>query len=324
MLALPTFDENHGNLQIIISITGRIVDRLDELAVFVAILDAGSLNGAARRLRRSPPAVTRALAALEDRVGVRLVERTTRRLAPTQAGERLAEMARRVLADYDAAVVEDAQAPLRGKLRVTAPHVFGRRHVTPAIIDFLDAHPELQVELVFNDRNIDLIEHGIDLAVRIGALADTGMVARQVGQVRRVLVASPAYLAARGAPATPAALEQHDVIFNAGHGNATEWRFGDGERDVLVRLTPRLSVNEIDAILMAVLAGRGIGRPLSYQVAGQLAAGTLVRLLPEWEPAPLPVSLLVTGARHMAPRVRACFDFLAARLGALEVLAGAG
>jgi DNA-binding transcriptional LysR family regulator len=297
------------------------MDRLDELHVFVAILDAGSLNGAARRMRRSPPAITRALAALEDRVGQRLVERTTRRLAPTEAGLRLAEMARRVIADYEHAVREEEGAPLRGKLRVTAPHVFGRRHVTPAIIAFLDQHPDLQVELVFNDRNIDLIEHGIDLAVRIGPLADTGMMARRVGEVRRVLVASPAYLAARGTPASPADLEQHDVIFNAGVGNASEWRFRDGAREVTVRLNPRLSVNEIDAILMAVVAGRGIGRPLSYQVAEHLAAGTLVRLLRKQEPAPLPVHLLVPSARHMAPRVRACFDFLALQLSALAVIA---
>lgn len=296
------------------------MDRLDELQVFVAILDAGSLNGAARRLRRSPPAVTRALTALEDRVGLRLVERTTRRLAPTEAGLRLAEMARRVLADYDDAVREEEGAPLRGKLRITAPHVFGRRHVTPAVIAFLDLHPDLQVELVFNDRNIDLIEHGIDLAVRIGPLADTGMMARQVGQVRRILVASPAYVAARGAPATPYELERHDVIFNAGPANATEWRFRHGGKELPVRLSPRLSVNEIDAILMAVVAGRGIGRPLSYQVAPHLADGTLVRLLRDYEPAPLPVNLLVPSARHMAPRLRACFDFLAAQLAALDVI----
>jgi len=298
------------------------MDRLDELQIFIAILDAGSLNGAARRLRRSAPAVTRALAALEDRVGLRLVERTTRKLAPTEAGLRLAEMARRVVADYDDAVREDAGAPLRGKLRVTAPHVFGRRHVTPAIIAFLDQHPALQVDMVFNDRNLDLIEHGIDLAVRIGPLPDTGMVARKIGQVRRVLVASPAYLAARGTPHTPAELERHDVIFNAGHGTTTEWRFGDGAREQVIKLNPRLSVNEIDAILMAVLAGRGIGRPLSYQVAEQLEAGTLVRLLRDYEPAPLPVQLLVPSARHMPPRLRACFDFLATHLAALTVISG--
>lgn len=296
------------------------MDRFDELQIFVAILDAGSLSGAARRLRRSAPAVTRALAALEERVGVRLVERTTRRLAATEAGLRLAEMARRVLADYDDTVREDDNAPLRGRLRITVPTVFGRRHVAPAMIDFLDLHPALQVELVFNDRNLDMIEHGLDLALRIGPLPDTGMMARQVGQVRQVLVASPAYLARRGAPANPDGLDAHDIIFSSLQRAATEWRFLGGGRDKVVRLAPRLIVNDIDTMLLAVLAGRGIGRPLSYQVADQLAAGTLVRLLPDYEPAPLPVQLLVPSARHMAPRLRACIDFLATRLAALPEL----
>ncbi|WP_426103549.1 LysR family transcriptional regulator [Massilia sp. TSP1-1-2] len=290
--------------------------RIDELEVFIAILEAGSLSGAARRLRRSPPSVTRSLAALEERVGARLVERTTRRLAATDAGLRLADSARRVLADYQDAVREEDSAELRGKLRITAPHVFGRRHVTPAIIAFLDLHPALQVEMVFHDRNLDFIEHGIDLAVRIGPLPDTGMVARKVGEVTRVLVASPDYLARRGAPATPQELEGHDVIYNSGLGNNTEWRF----RDQVVRLTPRLSVNEIDAMLMAVLAGRGIGRPLSYQVADQLASGALQRLLVAYELAPVPVQLVLPSARHMPPRLRACFDFLLEKLSALPVL----
>ncbi|WP_426207461.1 LysR family transcriptional regulator [Massilia sp. TWP1-3-3] len=292
------------------------MDRIDELEVFIAILEAGSLSGAARRLRRSPPSVTRSLAALEERVGARLVERTTRRLAATDAGLRLADSARRVLADYQDAVREEDSAELRGKLRITAPHVFGRRHVTPAIIAFLDLHPALQVEMVFHDRNLDFIEHGIDLAVRIGPLPDTGMVARKVGEVTRVLVASPDYLARRGAPATPQELEGHDVIYNSGLGNNTEWRF----RDQVVRLTPRLSVNEIDAMLMAVLAGRGIGRPLSYQVADQLASGALQRLLVAYELAPVPVQLVLPSARHMPPRLRACFDFLLEKLSALPVL----
>ena len=296
------------------------MDRFDELQIFIAILEAGSLSGAARRLQRSAPAVTRALEALEERVGVRLIERTTRRLAATDAGLRLAETARRVLADYEDALSEEEGGPLRGKLRITAPHVFGRRHVTPAIIAFLDLHPALQVDMVFHDRNLDLIEHRIDLAVRIGALPDTGMVARQVGQVRRILVASPDYLARRGTPASLEELERHDIIFNAGVANNTEWRFLHAGRELVVRLNPRLSVNEIDAILMAVVAGRGIGRPLSYQVAEQLADGTLVRILQDYEPAPLPVQLLVNGTRRMPRRLRACFDYLAEHLPELDVI----
>ena len=296
------------------------MDRLDELQIFLAILDAASLSGAARKLRRSGPAVTRALHALEQRVGLRLIERTTRRLAPTEAGIRLAAQARQLLADYEQTVREEDAGPLRGTLRITAPYIFGRRHLTPAVIAFLNQHPALHIEMVFHDRNLDLIEHGLDLAVRIGALPDASLVARRVGEVRRVLVASPDYLARRGTPATPHALAEHDVIFSAGIAPVTAWRFRDQGRELVVRLAPRLMINEIEAILTAVTAGHGIGRALSYQVADQLAAGTLVRLLGAYEPDPLPVQLVLQGTRHMAPRLRACVDFLATELGALAVL----
>jgi len=296
------------------------MDRLDELAVFLAILETASLSGAGRKLRRSPPAVTRTLAALEERVGTRLVERTTRRLAPTEAGLRLAELARRVLADYEEAVREDADAPLRGKLKLTAPQVFGRRHVVPVVIGYMDKYPAMQVELVLNDRNLDLIEEGLDLAVRIGPLADAGMVARQVGQVRRLLVASPAYLARRGVPHTPDELAGHDAIHTTGLPSLPEWRFRRAGRDHVTRVTPRLMVNDVDAMLYAVRAGRGLGRPLSYQVADDLASGALVRLMPDWEPDPLPVHLVVSSARYMAPKLRAFMEHAVEALSALEVL----
>ena len=297
------------------------MDRIDELQVFVAILDAGSLNGAARRLGRSSPAVTRALASVEERMGVRLIERTTRKLMPTDAGVRLGEMARRVLLDYEQAVGEaQPDGPLRGKLRITAPHVFGRRHLSPAVIEFLDLHPGLQVEMVFNDRNMDLIEHGLDLALRIGHLPDTSMVARQLGTVRRVLLASPAYLARAGSPESPAALSGHALIFSSAARTVPEWRFRHEGRELNVKLDPRLVVNEVDAAVMAVMAGRGIGRHLSYQVTDQLADGSLVRLLPDYEPAPLPVHLVMQSGRYLPPRLRALVDFLVERLSALPVL----
>jgi len=293
------------------------MDRLDELDVFLAILDSGSLAGAGRKLRRSPPAVTRTLAALEERIGTRLVERTTRRLTPTEAGRRLGEHARRLLADYRSAVQEDPAAPLRGTLRVTAPVVFGRRHMAPLVNSYLDRYPEMRVELVLHDRNLDLIDEGLDVALRIGALADTSMVARRVGEVRRLLVASPAYLARRGTPASPAALAQHDAIFTSGGALAPEWRFRHGGQERTVALAPRLTVNEIDAVLLAAKEGRGIARVLSYQVADDIAQGSLVRLLPDYEPPPLPVQLLVSSARHMAPKLR---TFLDLAVGALEQL----
>ena len=284
------------------------MDRLDELAVFVAIIEAGSLVGAARRLRRSPPAVTRALNALEDRIGLRLVERTTRRLAPTEAGSTLAERARALIAEYDETLVGASQAPVRGVLRITAPVQFGRCHVAPLVSAFLNEYPEVRVELSLNDRNVDLIEEGLDLAVRIGPLADSSLVSRQVGSVRRVVVASPAYLARRGVPQIPADLATHDTIFGMARSPAREWRFGPAQRGAVVRLSPRLLVDDVETQLQAAQAGRGIARPLSYQVTEELAAGSLVRLLPDFEPDPLPVQLVTVSRGYTAPKVRAFLD----------------
>src|SRR6266542_3250344 len=170
------------------------MDRLDELAIFVRIVEEGSLARAAARLRRSPPAVTRALAALENRLGVRLVDRTTRRLAPTEAGRAFYDKARSLAADYEAATAGARDAPVRGLLRITAPVQFGRRHIAPVVARFLDEHDGVEVELLLNDRNIDLIDGGLGVALRIGPLADSALSARLVGHVRRLWVASPAYL----------------------------------------------------------------------------------------------------------------------------------
>ena len=296
------------------------MDRLDELEVFIAILDNGSLAAAARKLRRSAPAVTRSVGTLEERLGVRLIERTTRRLAPTDAGKRLAEHARKLLSDYDVAIREHEAAPPRGLLRVTAPTVFGRRHVAPLINRFLDQHPAVQVELVLNDRNLDLIEENLDAAVRIGKLADAGMVARRVGEVRRMLVASPAYLQRRGKPASLADLPRHELIFTTSRSTALDWHFRQNGHDRLLHLSPRLMVNDVEAVLMAARAGRGMARALSYQVADDLAAGTLVRLLPECEPEPLPVQIVVSSVQHMAPRLRAFLEHAVGNLERLAVL----
>jgi DNA-binding transcriptional LysR family regulator len=271
-------------------------------------------------LRRSPPAVTRALAALEDRLAARLFERTTRQLSPTEAGRDLAPRARRLLNEYDAATIGVASAPVRGLVRVTAPVQFGRRHVAPIVSSFLDRFPETQIELVLNDRNLDLIEEGLDLAVRIGPLSDSALKVRRVGEVRRVVVASPNYLARRGTPKTPADLARHDTIFGTARAGAPEWRFGPSTRGPVVRLSPRLLVNEIEAQLIAARAGRGIARVLSYQVAEDLAAGALQRLLPAYEPASLPVQLVTLSGGHRAPKVRAFLDHAAEALHELGVI----
>ena len=296
------------------------MDRLHELAVLVAIADHSRLAAAARRLRRSAPAVTRALAALENRVGARLVERTTRKLALTDAGRMLAERSRALLSEYEAAVGGAAAQPARGLVRVTAPVQFGRRHVAPLITRFLDAYPEVQVELVLNDRNLDLIEEELDVAVRIGPLSDSSLLARRVGEVKRVVVASPDYVARRGTPLRPADLSGHDAIFGTSRSGAFEWRFGPPKRPTVVRLAPRLLVNEVETQLIAARAGHGLARVLSYQVVDDLSAGRLVRVLEQYEPSPLPVQLVARSGTHMAPKVRAFLDHAAAALRKLRVI----
>ena len=296
------------------------MDRLDELSVFLAILDGGSLAAASKRLHRSPPAITRALASLEERAGVRLLERTTRRTLPTDAGRQLASQARSVLAGYADTMRDAGSAALRGMLHVAAPVVFGRRHVAPVLASFLAAHEEMRAELTLSDRNADLIEEGHDLAIRIGTLADSSLVARRVGEVRRVLVASPAYLAARGTPERPSDLAGQHSAFASSRPVPAEWRFLDGGRVRVVRLSPRFIANDIEAELAALREGSGIGSALSYQVADDVAAGRLVRLLRRYEPAPLPVQLVIPGGRFLPPRVWAFLDHAAPRLAALPVL----
>jgi DNA-binding transcriptional LysR family regulator len=296
------------------------MDRLDELTTFLAIYEAGSLISASRRLRRSPPAVTRALGALEDRIGLRLFERTTRRLAPTEAGRLLVEPARALLEDYERALVGASHAPVRGVLRITAPVQFGRRHVAPIVSALLNDYPDLRIELSLNDRNLDLIEEGIDVAVRIGSLPDSNLIARQVGSVRRVAVASPRYIAARGTPRVPADLAKHDTIFGMARSSAREWRFGQKRRGAVVRLSPRLLVDDVEAQVQAAKAGRGVARMLSYQVAEELAAGTLVCLLREFEPEPLSVQLVTLSRIHMTPKVRVFIDTAVKVLRDVEVI----
>ena len=280
------------------------MDRLDELAIFVRIVEEGSLARAAARLHRSPPTVTRALAALETRIGVRLVDRTTRRLAPTEAGRALYDKAVRLTGDYEAATVGAREAPLRGLLRITAPVQFGRLHVAPVVTGFLDAHADVEIDLLLADRY----------------MADSTLSARPVGHVRRLWVASPAYLARRGTPRAPAELAHHEAIPGTTRGMA-DWSFA-GLRTA-PRLMGRLRVDDVETRLRAAREGRGIVQILSYQVADDLVSGRLVRLLKAWEPAPLPVQLLTKGRAHRAPKIDAFIAFAATRLKVLPVLAEA-
>jgi DNA-binding transcriptional LysR family regulator len=295
------------------------MDRLRLMEVFVAVNEAGSFAAAAARLRMSPPAVTRVVSALEDRLGARLLNRTTRSLGLTEAGARYLEGARRLLAEFEAAeraAVGEAAAAT-GHLTVAASLAFGRMHVAPVLAAFLRAEPRLAASLLLADRLVNLVEEGIDIAVRIGALPDSTLVARRIGETRRILLASPGYLAERGEPARPEELRRHDIIAFTGLMPAREWRHlgGDG-RPAAIALSPRLEVNDAAAALAAAERGDGITPAFCYMARPLLAAGRLVRVLDRHAPPAVPIQLVYPHARLLAPKIRAFIDFAAPRLGA--------
>ena len=294
------------------------MDRFRELSTFVAVAEEGAFNAAARRLNLTPPVVTRLVTALETRIGVRLLTRTTRRVALTEAGERLFADAARVLAEVEeieAAAAGAHQTP-RGTLRVTAPVMFGHRYVLPLLRDFLDAYPEVSSTTLFVDRIVDLIDEGLDVAVRIGDLPDSTLTATRVGVLRRVAVAAPRYLAAHGTPGSPDDLAAHRIVQPGTLHEAHRWPFVSQGANRTVRVTPHLSVNTVAAAVDSAVAGWGITRALSYQVADALADGTLVEVLGDWEDRELPIHLVHYEARLGAAKTRAFVDFAADRLRA--------
>jgi DNA-binding transcriptional LysR family regulator len=292
------------------------VDRLHELEVFVAVADAGGFARAGARLRLSPPAVTRAVASLEERLGTRLLNRTTRSLHLTEAGRRYLESARRVLEELEGAergAAGEGAAP-SGHLSVTGSVTFGRAAVSPIVSEFVRAHPRVTASVVLVDRVVNLVEEGVDVAVRIGDLPDSALVVRRVGEVRRILVASPGYLAEHGEPASPAELELHAIVGLTGLMPNREWRFVDGARAGRVALRPRFEVNDAAAAIDAAEAGDGITIALSYMVAQRIADGRLVAVLGRYAPPPVAVQLVHGESRLAAPKIRAFVDFAAPRL----------
>ncbi|QQS12029.1 MAG: LysR family transcriptional regulator [Rhodospirillales bacterium] len=290
------------------------MDRLSEMEIFVAVAEARGFAKAAARLRRSPPAVTRAVAALEARLGARLLNRTTRRVALTDAGAGFLDAARRALVAADAAEREVSGKALvpRGHLAVTTSVTFGRSVLAPVLGAFLDAHPQMSVSLTLVDRVVDLIEEGIDLAIRIGDLPDSTLSARRVGEVRRLLVASPAYIARRGAPKRPADLESHATIGFGALAAGAVWP--PGRRAGAVAVAPRFVVNDALAAIEAAERGEGITMALSYIVADRIRAGALREVLPAVAPPPVAVQLVHPGSRLVAPKVRAFIDHAAPHL----------
>lgn len=292
------------------------MDRLQMLQVYVAVAEEEGFASAARRLGMSPPAVTRAVARLEEHLGVRLLNRSTRHVRATEAGSRYLEDARQVLSRLEAAdeAAQGISADPRGHLAVTAPVLFGRRFVMPVIVDYLQRYPGTEVNAVFLDRVVNLLEEGLDVGVRIGELPDSSMRALPVGKVRMVVVACPDYIEARGAPKQPRDLHKHTLIASSAGNFSLAWRFREGRGEHPLRVHPRLTATTNDAVLEAACHGFGITRVLSYQAASYLDDGRLQVLLQDFEPPPLPVHIVHREGRHAAVRVRAFIDLLADRL----------
>ena len=302
------------------------MDQVHLMNVFVAVGEEESFAAAARRLDLSPAAITRAVSALEEQLGVKLLLRTTRNVRMTEAGRRYMDDSRNILAsiaEANEAAAGVNSAP-KGNLSVTASVLFGKSFIMPCIVRFLERYPEVEVSAYFLDRVVNLVDEGIDVAVRIGHLPDSSLKALRVGQVRRVLCASPEYLARNGVPQHPADLLRHTIIAASGISPRVEWKFGAVDDPTMVRMKPRLMVTSNDSAIDAAVVGLGICRLLSYQIAEQLRDGRLKIILAEYEEAPWPVHVLHRESKFGSSKVRNFIDLLAAHLRVHPHLNGDG
>jgi DNA-binding transcriptional LysR family regulator len=292
------------------------MDRFHLMNVLVAVVDAQGFAGAARKLAISPPAVTRAVNELEAHLGLRLLTRTTRTVRMTDAGERYVQDCRRILAEMaeaDESVTGQHSAP-RGRLTITAPVLFGGKFVTPIVSEYLQRYPEVNATCLFLDRVVNMVDEGADVAIRIGELPDSTMQAIRVGQVRRVVCASPAYLKAHGMPLTPDDLHRHAIVSANSVTPHPEWRMEHKGAPLSVRLQARMTTTTNDSAIAAVVGGFGLTRLLSYQVAEHLGARKLQTVLTDYEPTPLPVHVVHREGRQASHRVRAFIDLAIERL----------
>jgi DNA-binding transcriptional LysR family regulator len=295
------------------------VDRFVEMQAFVAVAETEGFASGARKLGVSPPVTTRAIADLEERLGVKLLTRTTRYVRVTDAGKRYLDDCKRILGEI--AEADDAAAGINGEpsghLAITAPMVFGRLFVQPGVIDYLNRYPKMDVSALYLDRIVNLLEEGLDVGVRIGELADSSMRAARVGTVRRVLCASPDYIARVGLPQTPDDLLAHTIISASGVNPTIEWKFN---QDKTLRIKPRLSLTTNDSAIDAAVSGFGIARQMSYQIAPQLESGQLKIVLSDYELNPLPIHILHREGRYASAKIRSFVDLMVERLRADKAL----
>ncbi|ATN11803.1 LysR family transcriptional regulator [Pseudomonas sp. FDAARGOS_380] len=293
------------------------MDRFHEMQVFLAVAEEEGFAAAARRLNTSPPSVTRAIAAMEQRIGTQLLARTTRSLHLTEAGQRYLEDCRRILAELDEA--EEAAAGSYsipgGQLTVTAPVLFGELYVAPVLGDYLDRFPLVSINALLVDRVVNMTDEGVDVAVRIGHLHQSGQQAIKVGEVRRVVCASPAYLDQHGRPQRPEQLREAKLVTSSSSQLVSEWTFIDAGQPLKVPIDPRLVVTANNAAINLARLGWGMTRVLSYQVAAAVAAGELELVLEDFEPAPLPIHVVFQQNGRVPAKVNTFVDFLSQRLG---------
>jgi DNA-binding transcriptional LysR family regulator len=318
MLSIPESGENPLTSGIFLPIIERIMDRLEAMSILVAVVDAGSLSAASRQLAIPLATVSRKVGELEARLKTRLLHRTTRQLSLTEAGESYVASCRRILEEVEEverAATGEYAAP-KGYLVATAPVVFGRRHVVPVMAAFLAHYPEIDTRLFLTDRNVHLLEEHVDVAVRIGQLPDSTLVAMRVGETRPIVCASPDYLAAHGTPVTPAELANHACISFDGLTSPRAWTFSAGKSEQTVQIHPRLVTNTAESAIDAATLGVGLTRVLSYQVGDALREGRLQFVLERFELVPLPIHLVHAGQSPLPLKLRAFLDFMSPRLKA--------
>lgn len=294
------------------------MDRLDAMSVLLAVVDEGNLSAAARKLRSPLATVSRKVSELEAHLRTKLLVRSSRRVSLTEAGRAYVEASRRILeqvSEAERTAAGEYAAP-KGELTVTAPVVFGRLHVLPVVVDFLKAYPEIDLRLMLADRVVNIVDSHVDLAVRIGDLPDSGLHASRLGAIRRVMCASPAYLAERGRPQRPEELEGHACITFEGLSTVRAYRFRTPKGEISVPIHSRLTVNTAEAAIDAAIAGLGVTRVLSYQIVAAERAGLIETVLREYEPEPWPVHLVYLGQGLLPLKLRAFLDFAAPRLKA--------
>ena len=292
------------------------MDQLHLMTVFIAVAEEQGFSPAARRLNMSPPAVTRAIASLEDKLSIKLLTRTTRYVRVTEAGERYLEDARRILLAVEQAneAAIGINSEPKGHLSVTAPVLFGQKYVMPGIVEYLNTYPETQVDAVFLDRVVNLLEEGFDVGIRIGQLPDSTMHAKNVGKVKLVLVASPEYLARYGIPQTPEELKQHTLIASSAGNMTHDWQFSKQKKKQTIRIQPRLTVTSNQAAIDAAISELGIARLISYQVADELKKGILTTVLSDYQLPALPVHIIHREGPMASSKVRCFIDLMARRL----------